>query len=110
MTARKADIAVSLAGRGRPELWANELETAVLSGMSQDQFAKKIEALEALGFPKRNPFNDKRFIPHIIAFWERVPVADLNDDESEGQPYNAADHEHWENARRNRRKSIREAS
>lgn len=71
MTRRRADISASLAARGRPECWANEQESAVLSGMDFDKFKQKLPKLEAGGFPKISPWNGKRFIPMIDAFWNR---------------------------------------
>ena len=68
---RKAreSISKSLAERGHHENWATEDEAAALSGMTTDQFAKVISALESVGFPKPNPWNNKRFIGSINAFW-----------------------------------------
>ena len=72
--ARK-EIEASLAERGRPVLWANEQETAVLSGFSVEAFRQQLPALEKLGFPRANPLNGKRPIPAILQFW-RLPVND----------------------------------
>lgn len=69
MTSPCSTIAKSLAGRGRPAYWANEAETAVLSGMSPERFRKSLPRLEALGFPKPNNINGMRPIPAILAFW-----------------------------------------
>lgn len=88
MTKRRADISVSLADRGRPESWANEQEAAALSGMAPERFREQLPALESIGFPKPCGWNAKRFVPAILAFWEReherkplkVPDADVQDD------------------------------
>lgn len=69
MTARRKDIEQSLAQRGRPALWANEQEAAVLSGVPLDRFRCKVRQWEGCGFPKVNSENGKRSIPAILAFW-----------------------------------------
>jgi hypothetical protein len=71
MTKPRALVSASLAERGRPEMWANEAESAALSGLSSDDFRTKRQALEAKGFPRVNPLNGQRFIPAIIDFWRR---------------------------------------
>ena len=67
-------ISESLAARGRPELWANETETAALCGMSYDVFSEKISDMERLGFPQKSEWNGKRFIPLIEQFWREQSV------------------------------------
>lgn len=69
MSAPRAKIAASLAERGRPELWANEQEAAVLSGMAYESFRLVVLELERRGFPRQNPNNGKRWIDDIIRFW-----------------------------------------
>lgn len=69
MTAPRSKIEQSLADRGRPVYWANEAETAVLSGMSPEAFRCKLPQLDTLGFPKPNRLNGLRSIPAILAFW-----------------------------------------
>ncbi len=69
MTVSRGKIGKSLAERGRPAMWANEQEAAVLSGMSPDRFRKAAPILEASGFPKIEPENGLRFIPGILRFW-----------------------------------------
>jgi hypothetical protein len=71
MTAPRAKVSASLADRGRPEMWVNEQESAVLSGMEIDKYYASLPRLEASGFPKKNPWNNKRFVPTIIDFWKR---------------------------------------
>lgn len=110
MTARRANIAASLAARGRPELWANEQESAVLSGMSPEQFAKKVEALEVAGFPKPNSWNDKRFIPHIVGFWDRGGAIPEHANGNEVENDDIADKERWENDKPDRSARKRRAS
>lgn len=70
MTAARARVLERLAERGRPQMWANEHESAVLSGLSADTFRQKLRDLELRGFPKANPLNGKRSIPAILAFWK----------------------------------------
>lgn len=53
------------------ELWADESESARLSGMTEDKFVKHIKLLEAEGFPKKSTWNAKRYRPAIIAFWHK---------------------------------------
>lgn len=87
MTRPRATVSASLSLRGRAENWANEEEAAALSGLSVDAFGVKLPALEAAGFPKRSPWNGKRFIPHILAFFDRehenVPAVATPDVDSE---------------------------
>lgn len=71
MTRPRAAISASLSARGRAENWANEDEAAALSGMCGDIYRAQLAALETAGFPKRSPWNGKRFIPAILAFFER---------------------------------------
>ncbi len=71
MTRPRLNISESLARRGRPENWATDDEAAALSGMSPNVFARAVPELEKKGFPQINAVNRKRFIPHILAFWER---------------------------------------
>lgn len=73
MTAPRAKIAASLASRGRPAMWANDQEAAVLSGVSAPTFKSKVKTWEKAGFPQVNPENGKRSIPAILAFW-RLPA------------------------------------
>lgn len=77
MTAPRGKISASLASRGRPEDWATESEAAALSGMSPEDFAWKLPYLEEVGFPKKSPWNNKRFIPAIEKFWWRDPPCNL---------------------------------
>jgi hypothetical protein len=69
MTVRKREIEKSLAERGRPAMWANEQEAAVLSGVTGDAFRRKVKEWERRGFPPVNRENGKRPIPGILAFW-----------------------------------------
>lgn len=69
MTARRAEIAASLAERGRPENWATEDEAAALSGVSPGTYRAKLAEWEKRGFPQANTENGKRSIPAILAFW-----------------------------------------
>lgn len=71
MTAPRSKIEASLAERGRPAMWANEQETATLSGYSPASFKPALPKLEEAGFPQVNPRNGLRFIPAIIDFWRR---------------------------------------
>jgi hypothetical protein len=50
-------------------MWANEQESAALSGYSVEGFKKALPTLEATGFPKNMPLNGLRFIPAILNFW-----------------------------------------
>lgn len=75
MTRRRADIATSLAERGRPEMWANEAEAASLCGLSPNEFKAKLPDLERQGFPPQHPVNGKRYIPHILAFFDNAANA-----------------------------------
>lgn len=68
-------VAESLADRGRPAMWANEMQAAELSGVSRRVFRAKVAAWEKRGFPQKNPENGKRSIPAILAFW-RLPSND----------------------------------
>lgn len=82
MTAPRARIEASLAERGRPAMWANEQESAVLSGYPADgeKYRAALADLETAGFPRKAPFNGLRFIPAIVEFWRRqvdsIPPAD----------------------------------
>lgn len=69
MTSPRAKIESSLAERGRPAMWANENEAAVLSGVNPESFRAKVKGWEKKGFPQINPENGKRSIPAILAFW-----------------------------------------
>jgi hypothetical protein len=69
MTAPRGKIEASLAERGRPTMWANEQEAAVLSGVAYATFRRKLAGWEARGFPRVNQENGKRSIPGILAFW-----------------------------------------
>ena len=71
MTKPRALVMASLAERGRPEMWANEAESAALSGLGAEEFRGMRQSLEAKGFPRINPTNGLRFIPAIIDFWRR---------------------------------------
>lgn len=55
----------------RAELWADEAECAELCGMTKDEFARRVMAMERLGFPKVSEWNKKRFRPAIVAWWYR---------------------------------------
>jgi hypothetical protein len=77
MTAARGKVSASLASRGRPEDWATESEAAALSGMSPQDFSWKLPYLESVGFPKKSPWNDKRFIPAIEKFWWNEPACNL---------------------------------
>lgn len=96
MTVARTKVSASLADRGRPEFWANEQESAALSGMTADIFAKRLADLEAKGFPKISPWNGKRFIPHIIAFWEGNPQPDSTPAKEDGQDAPEGQ-ERWDN-------------
>lgn len=72
MTAPRGKVSASLAARGRPAMWANEAESAVLSGVGVEIFRTKVKAWESKGFPQINSENGKRSIPAILAFW-RLP-------------------------------------
>lgn len=69
MTIPRGTISASMAERGRPDLWANETETAALCGMSYEIYSKKIKQMEAAGFPRKTELNGKRFIPFIEQWW-----------------------------------------
>lgn len=73
MTAPRGKIEASLAERGRPALWANEQEAAVLSGYPSDgvKYRAALAEMENGGFPQVNPKNGLRYIPAIIDFWAR---------------------------------------
>jgi hypothetical protein len=96
MSARWGKIAQSLAERGRPLMWANEQEAAVLSGVGFDSFRRKVGTWERRGFPKANLENGKRSIPAILAFWglpqnHSSPIVTMSTsegDDEDGQ-------EHW---------------
>jgi hypothetical protein len=97
MTAPCNKIAQSLAARGRPVNWANEAESAILSGMGPERFRKSLPQLETLGFPKPNTLNGLRSIPAILAFWRMAgpdaatqPIEHKDESELESwhdQPY-----------------------
>lgn len=102
MTVAKGKVEASLAERGRPAMWANEQEAAVLSGLSPDRFRRLVAQIDAEGFPRIEPHNGLRFIPAILRFWAsraglpvdggRLPFAgardleDPNDDGDETWP------------------------
>lgn len=71
MSPSKGEIEKSLTARGRPAMWANEQETAVLSGLSPSNFNVQVRKLEEMGFPKKSPLTNKRYIPAIEQFWDR---------------------------------------
>jgi hypothetical protein len=71
MTKARIVIMESLAARGHPEYWATEEEAAALSGVTPDRFREKVAEWEVKGFPKITPDNGKRFIPKILAYWQR---------------------------------------
>jgi hypothetical protein len=71
VTAPRAKIEASLAERGRPAMWANEGEAAVLSGYSPERFRGALPALEKAGFPQVDDLNGLRYIPAILNFWSR---------------------------------------
>jgi hypothetical protein len=66
------EISKSLAARGRPEMWATADEAATLCGMSANEFWRRQSELEALGLPPINHINGKRYIPHILAVFEKT--------------------------------------
>ncbi len=76
MTRPRRDIAESLSRRGLTERWATEEEAAARSGMTPDAFKDQLPALEAKGFPRKNRWNNLRFIPTIDAFWDREDAAE----------------------------------
>ena len=65
----RLEIESALALCGRPLMWANEQQAAVLSGVGMDAFRRKVKGWEKRGFPAINPENDRRPVPHILAFW-----------------------------------------
>jgi hypothetical protein len=69
MTAPRGKVSASLAERGRPAMWANEAEAAVLSGYAVEKFRQALPDLTKLGFPQVSRLNGKRFIPAILNFW-----------------------------------------
>lgn len=76
-TASRAKIEASLAERGRPLVWANEQESAVMSGFPADgaKFREALPEMEKEGFPRIDPRNNKRFVPAILNYWaKRVDV------------------------------------
>lgn len=77
MTTARSKVSASLAARGRPEDWANEQESACLLGLESDKYYARLPELEAMGFPKKTPWNNKRFIPAIDEFKRRNLDADL---------------------------------
>jgi hypothetical protein len=79
MTAPKAKVSASLAARGRPEDWANEQESACLLGLESDKYYDLLSKLEASGFPKKTPWNNKRFIPAIDEFRRRWLAGDFRE-------------------------------
>jgi len=75
MTKKRSEIEASLAKRGRPAMWANEQEAAVLSGYGADgvDFRAALPDLEKRGFPPVNSDNRKRFIPAMERFfWNQL--------------------------------------
>jgi hypothetical protein len=98
VTAPRGKIEASLAERGRPAMWANEQEAAVLSGYSPERFRAALTELEKAGFPQVNTWNSLRFIPAIEDFWRRqldaivppVPLSEADErnleDFTHGQP------------------------
>lgn len=92
-TRPRGKVEASLAERGRPAMWANEQEAAVLSGVNYETFRQKVHRWEAQGFPTVNGENRKRPIPGILAFWrlpqgaailETAPATGVFTDEEEG--------------------------
>jgi len=73
MTQDNKRIGNALAVRGRPAMWANEKETAELSGVSISRFRKRVKEWEHNGFPRVHPETGKRFIPAILRFWDQTP-------------------------------------
>jgi hypothetical protein len=71
----RAKIIASLAEAGRPLMWADENQAAVLSGFSPERFRREVRGLELRGFPPINSLNGKRSIPAILAFW-KLPAND----------------------------------
>ena len=80
MTTSKIKIESSLAERGRPAIWANDQEAAVLSGYTPEAFRKAVPALESAGFPQKSPWNGLRHIPSILHFWARQVDSFKNSD------------------------------
>jgi hypothetical protein len=91
MTAPRGKVEASLAERGRPAMWANEQEAAVLSGYSPEAFRSALAGLERVGFPQINTLNGKRFIPAIINFWacqidSAMPPVPKSEDQDQDGP------------------------
>lgn len=80
MTASRGKVSASLAARGRPEDWANEQESACLLGLESDKYYALIPMLEATGFPRKTPWNNKRFIPAIDEFRRRWVALDFREE------------------------------
>lgn len=49
-------------------IWVNEMGAAELCGLSYRQYRRKVSALEAQGFPRKNPLIGKRPRLAILAF------------------------------------------
>ncbi len=69
MTISRLKIESSLAQRGRPAMWANEQEAAVLSGVGIETYRRKVAEWDKRGFPRTKAENGRRSIPAILAFW-----------------------------------------
>lgn len=61
----------------RAELWADEATAAELSGMPAEKFRAHLQLLEGEGFPKPSPWNGKRYVPAIRAFWDKQAGLEL---------------------------------
>ena len=58
---------------GWPALWADEKESAELSGVTILRFRQRVKEWEENGFPRENPETGKRFIPAILRYWDPMP-------------------------------------
>lgn len=100
MTKPRGVVSASLAERGRPEDWADDSETACLCGMCVVTFYGKVEALEAIGFPRASSWNGKRYIPAIREFWAREHQrSPLQKHKPQGQHQDEESLETWDNDR-----------
>lgn len=96
MGKRQKVVLKALAEHGLPQMWANEQETAALSGLSAERFRLLLPSLEQSGLPRQNPINCKRPIPAILAFWrlkeEAVPEPSIEEMRAENRA-----RENWSN-------------
>lgn len=58
-------------------MWANEAEAAAYCGRTYEWFRNNRKALEAVGFPKRDPIIKKRPVHMIEAFLGRSNPAEI---------------------------------